>query len=91
MKTIRLGSVLSEINQALSVFDITYTKDDGSYGEKKNVALRNRNDVNERRKRSRSGVLSLWQPSTGHLFDVTIDLLRTFNNMRIIRNYDEGK
>lgn len=91
MKTIRLGSVLSEVNQAHSVFDITYQKDDGSYGEKKNVALRNRNDVNERRKRSRSGVLSLWQPSNGHVFDVTIDLLRTFNNMRIIRNYDEGK
>ena len=79
-----LGRVLSEVNAPNSVFDIKYRKVDGTVGTKLGCTrLATSNALNERKKMNRSGLLKLFQPSTGRQFEVYIDLLVQFNGLDI--------
>jgi hypothetical protein len=87
MKTIKLSEVLSEVNKANAVFTIKYRKDDGSVGLKQNVTLRGggNNELTERRKFNRNGLLKIFVPKTGEERDITIDLITELNGMRVVR------
>lgn len=90
MKTISLAQMLAEVNKPNSVFNLKYRKDDGSVGHKKNVVLRNgNNELNERRKMNRNGLLSIYEPASGNEREVTIDLIIEFNGLRVLRPTNE--
>ncbi|WP_428657630.1 hypothetical protein [Runella sp.] len=84
MTKINLSAVLSEVNRPNAVFHITYRKEDGQWGEKKNCLLRRLGDnaLNERKKMNRSGKLKL-ALRDGYQFEVFIDFLLTFNGQSI--------
>jgi len=85
MESIPLSRVLGEVNRAHSVFSITYRTAGGDWGEKKNCVSRGSSDnpLTERKKMNRDGKLKLMQKSGGHIFEVFIDLLLTFNGQKI--------
>lgn len=81
---IAIRGVLSEMNRPNSVFSLEYWKVDGTYGEKKRVALRRSgNDLSDRKKMNNSGMLLLVDLSTGGRFDLYIDFLMVFNGVEI--------
>jgi hypothetical protein len=82
---ITIRAVLSEMNKPVSVFDITYRKTDGSWGEKKGCMLRRNttNELGERKRMNRSGTIKLAHKSSGAMMDIYIDLLLTFNGQAI--------
>ncbi|TDB60104.1 hypothetical protein [Arundinibacter roseus] len=86
---IQLSAVLSEVNKPGSVFNITYRKVDGSWGEKKSCMLRTSTHSagGERKRMNRSGTLKLIQQSNNQLLDVYIDFLLTFNGQAINHLY----
>ncbi len=85
MKTIALSRVLAEVNRPHSIFSITYRTAAGVYGEKKDCVARSSSDnpLTERKKMNRDGKLKLMQARGGHIFEVFIDLLITFNGIKI--------
>lgn len=83
-QAIGISIVLSEINRPNSVFSLSYRKIDGEWGEKKRVAARKAiNSLNERKKMNRSGLVKLWNLESKREFDLVIDLLETFNGVKI--------
>lgn len=86
MKTIWVGEMLAEMNSPNCVFSVRYRKDNGTVGEKKNVMLRKTtNELNDRRRYNRSGLISILVPTSGEEREITIDLIFEFNGMRVIR------
>jgi hypothetical protein len=85
IKSIAIGSVLSEINAMGSVFSLEYRKVNGDYGKKERCTLRSTdtNVLNERKKRNRSGIIKLRNLDKGIDFELYIDLLQTFNGINI--------
>jgi hypothetical protein len=84
MRDIFINEVLAEVNKPNAVFSIGFWKDGGSYTVKDGVVNRSAN-LNERKKMNRNGLLKCYQKSNNSIFDVTIDLIMTFNNMKILR------
>ena len=82
---IGISAVLSEMNKPASVFNLSYRKTDGTWGEKRGCMLRrnNTNELGERKRMNRSGTVKLVHKSTGAMLDVYIDLLLTFNSQPI--------
>lgn len=83
--TIDLRAVLSEMNTPGSVFDVTYRKKDGAWGERKRCSARmpSGNNLDNRKKMNRSGLVKLFQVGQNLSFDAYIDFLETFNGMTI--------
>lgn len=81
---ISIRGVLSEMNKPNSVFSVEYWKVDGTYGEKKRLALRRSgNDLSDRKKMNNSGTLKLIDLSTGQPMELYIDFLIGFNGIEI--------
>lgn len=83
---IEVGHVLSEINTAGSVFDVSFRKKDGTWSERKRCSARipsNANGLENRKKMNRSGLVKLYEAGQNLCFDVYIDFLETFNGMTI--------
>lgn len=81
---ITIAVVLAEVNRPNSIFSLTYRKKNGEWGEKHRVAARtSTNKLDARKKMNRSGLLKLYNLDTKEEFDLTIDLLETFNGSQI--------
>ncbi|GGD45157.1 hypothetical protein GCM10011514_06510 [Emticicia aquatilis] len=85
IQTIGIGEVLSEMCQPSNVFTIEYRKVDGNYGKKERCVLvrGSNNDLSERKKMNRNGLLLLREVGGKHDFSVYIDLLVSFNGTEI--------
>lgn len=85
IQTLSIGEVLSEICRPSNVFSIEYRKVNGDYGKKERcVLVRNsNNDLSERKKMNRNGLLLLREVGGKHDFSVYIDLLVSFNSTEI--------
>lgn len=84
--TIDIGHVLGEVNTTGSVFDVTFRKKDGTWGERRRCSARipsNANGLENRKKMNRSGLVKLFEVGQNLSFDVYIDFLETFNGMAI--------
>lgn len=77
---------MSEINTPSSVFDVTFRKKDGTWGQRQRCSARipsNANGLENRKKMNRSGLVKLYEVGQNLSFDVYIDFLETFNGMTI--------
>jgi hypothetical protein len=82
---ISIGAVLSEVNQTGAVFSVEYRKMNGDFGSKSRCTGRidSANQLNDKRKRNRTGVLKLHNLDTATDFELYIDLLQSFNGQDI--------
>lgn len=84
MKEISVRQMLYEVNNTSNVFSIGYWKDNGKFGFKQHcVRLHSNNNLNERKKMNRSGLLKILIPQTGEQRDITIDLIAEYNGQTI--------
>lgn len=81
---ILISEVLGDVNKPNSVFTIGFWKADGNFTTKHDVTNR-RTSLNDRKKMNRSGLLNCYDQKNDEFFDVTIDLIVTYNGMEIIR------
>jgi hypothetical protein len=85
IKSMPIKEVLSEMCVPSVVFSLKYRKVDGNIGKKERCVLvrSSKNDLNERKKMNRNGMLLLREVGGKHDFNVYIDLLREFNGNEI--------
>lgn len=79
-----INQVLAEVNKPGAVFSLGFWKADGTYTTKDRVVSRS-TFLDVRKKMNRNGLLKCLCKTEGKAFDVTIDLIMTFNGMKIIR------
>jgi hypothetical protein len=85
IQTLSVREVLSEMCQPNMVFSIKFRKVGGDTSKKERCVLvrSSGNDLSERKKMNRNGMLLLREVGGKHDFNVYIDLLREFNSNEI--------
>lgn len=85
IQTLSIKEVLSEMCQPNCVFSIKFRKVDGNISKKEKCVLvrSSGNDLTERKKMNRNGMLLLREVGGKHDFNVYIDFLREFNGNEI--------
>lgn len=94
MEKITLGQALALLCKPHQTHTVGYRKvsvDIGTYGEKEGVTLHTANGnnhfLNATKKMGGDGQIKLWQPKTGHTFDLVIDCITHIDGMVIDHPY----